>query len=108
MITKTHITIANFHDTHAIAEIHVKAWQKRYVGIVPKKVLETLSVNAREMMWHELMNKNTKVYVMLLNNRIIGFASICASRDVDAYQNICGEISAIHFHPDYWRMGFGT
>ena len=47
------------------------------------------------------------VLVSEIDDKIIGFASICAFRDAEKNQ-LTGEISAIYLHPKYWRQGLGS
>lgn len=101
------IRFAKPSDAEQIASCHVASWQKIYRGHIPDTVLDTLSVKNREQQWLELLNNNVKVLVVEQNHLIIGFASICPSRDEDTDPKKYGEISAIYLHPNYWHLGFG-
>lgn len=101
------IRFAREEDSHAIATIHVTSWQKIYRGHIPDTVLDNLSIKERHHMWHTLIRNNVKILVLEKNNKIIGFASLCASRDADTNQKTCGEISAIYLNPDVWHQGLG-
>lgn len=101
------IRLAKEEDAYTIALIHVKSWQKIYRGHIPDSVLDHLSVNVREQKWRDLINNDTKILVIEKNNAIVGFASLCAARDVDTNQKTCGEISAIYLHPEVWHQGLG-
>ena len=94
------IKFAKPSDAERIAICHVASWQKIYRGHIPDIVLDNLSVKEREQQWLELLNINVKVLVLEQNHQIIGFASICPSRDEDTDPKKCGEISAIYVYSD--------
>ncbi len=87
--------------------MHVESWQVTYRGHIPDDVLDNLSVSEREKLWKSLLENNTCVFVLEEDKRLVGFVSICASRDSDLNPTQVGEISAIYIHPDYWRKGYG-
>lgn len=101
------IRFANEQDAEIIATIHVASWQKIYRGHIPDAVLDNISVKERYQMWHALIKNNVKILVIEKNKKIVGFASLCASRDDDTNQKNCGEISAIYLNPDVWHQGLG-
>lgn len=101
------IRLANESDAYRIAKIHVASWQKIYRGYIPDSVLDKLSVSEREQKWRELINNEVRILVIEKDNAIVGFASLCPSRDVDTNPDKCGEISAIYLHPDRWHQGLG-
>jgi len=101
------IRFANSSDVKQIATCHVISWQKIYRGHIPDTVLDSLSIKEREQTWHDLLNNNVKVLVLVRDDYIIGFASICSARDKDTDAQKCGEISAIYLHPDFWHQGLG-
>jgi len=94
-------------DAAAIAKVHVESWQVTYRGHIPDEILDNLSVNEREKLWKSLLENNTCVFVLEEDHHLIGFVSMCASRDNDADPTQVGEISAIYIHPDKWRKGHG-
>lgn len=105
--TNINIRFANSKDAHSIAMIHVISWQKTYRGNIPDTVLDNLSITKREQQWRELISHNVKILVIERDNKIVGFASICQSRDKDTNPEICGEISAIYLEPNVWHQGLG-
>ena len=104
-ILNINIRLAKTADAEQIATCHVLSWQKIYRGHIPDSVLDSLSVKEREQKWHDLLNNNVKVLVIERDNQIIGFASLCPSRDKDTEPKNCGEISAIYLNPNAWRQG---
>lgn len=106
MVIKT-IRIADANDAYQIAAIHVASWQKIYRGHVPDTTLNNLSVDGRAAEWLWLIENHVKILVIELDGVMVGFACLGLSRDTDADPTKCGEISALYFHPDYWRQGLG-
>lgn len=45
--------------------------------------------------------------VLELDDNLVGFASLCPSRDKDTDQKFYAEISALYLHPDVWFKGLG-
>jgi ribosomal protein S18 acetylase RimI-like enzyme len=107
MIPKITIRRAEESDAHTIAAIHVASWQKIYRGQVPDAILDNLSIHEREDEWLALIKNNIRILTLELDSLMVGFASIGPSRDTDTDSTKCGEISAIYFHPEYWRQGLG-
>src|SRR5437870_8324508 len=101
------IRFAKNSDAKQIAFCHVTSWQKIYRGHIPDEILNTLSVQEREQKWLDLLSNNVKVLVLERDKQIIGFASLCPSRDKDTDPKKCGEISAIYLHPYFWHQGLG-
>ncbi|WP_419421288.1 N-acetyltransferase family protein (plasmid) [Legionella sp. D16C41] len=98
---------ANLKDVEAIANVHICSWQAMYKEFIPEIVLQALSITERMQQWHDLIKQGVQVLIAEVDNKIIGFASICAFRDKMA-EPLNGEISAIYLHPNYWRKGLGT
>jgi len=101
------IRSAILSDAKKIAIIQVSSWQKIYQGLIPDRILDTLSVKEREQQWLELLTKKVKLLVLELDGHLVGFASICPSRDEDTDPKFYSEISALYLHPDIWFKGVG-
>lgn len=97
-------------DAAAIAEVHVLAWQATYRGMIPDAHLDALSVAKGADNWRQLLADfdppRSGALVALDDAQLLGFASFCATRDLDAALDV-GEISAIYVRPDHWRRGIG-
>lgn len=102
------IRFAETSDAHAIAVVHVASWQKIYEGKIPAKMLNTLSITERERQWFDLLSQEVKILLIERDNRIVGFASLCAARDLVFAASLTGEISALYLYPCVWRQGLGT
>lgn len=101
------IRTATLNDAEAVAQTHISSWQEMYKEFIPESILQNLSIQERTQQWQNLINQGVKVLVSEVDNKIIGFASICAFRDAKEEQ-ASGEISAIYLHPKYWRKGLGS
>lgn len=98
---------AQISDANAIARVHIASWQVVYRGHVPDEVLNNLSLNEREQMWCELLEKNVNVLVLLKDNNLVGFISFGPSRDKHDDPLHIAEITALYIMPEEWRNGFG-
>lgn len=98
---------ATLADARRVAEVHVQAWQAAYVGIVPDDYLATLSVDQRERMWREAIEKQLpELLVARVDGEAAGWISFDASRDKDAVSGT-GEVWALYVDPAHWSMGMG-
>jgi ribosomal protein S18 acetylase RimI-like enzyme len=94
-------------DAPAIAQLHVRAWQAAYRGLVPDALLDGLSVRARETRWRELLAGAPRTLVAIVAGEVAGFCSTVApARDEDLPPRTA-EIAAIYVDPDRWRSGAG-
>lgn len=95
-------------DAPAIARAHVASWRATYPGIVPRQVLERLSIERREAYWRETTAHpgDLRVWVIEADGRVVGFASAGPCRDEDQPAGT-GEVYAIYLEPDAWGRGLG-
>lgn len=99
---------ARVSDARRIAEIHTDAWRCAYRGMLPDRVLDSLSVERGERNWEAKLTDGTdEVLVVEREGRVIGFAAFGPSRDDDA-DDRTGEIYAIYLKPEEWRAGYGS
>lgn len=98
---------ATLADARRVAEVHVQAWRAAYVGIVPDEHLASLSIDKRETMWREAIDKQTpELLVARVGADVAGWVAFDASRDKDAVPG-AGEIWAIYVDPAHWAGGIG-
>jgi ribosomal protein S18 acetylase RimI-like enzyme len=107
------IRYATVADAQAIADVHVKAWQKAYRGLIPNKVLDNLSVTARQRRWQErLQQESTRIFVLVEQDQVQGFLCLGPSRDDDVYQQdeqeALAEIQFMFILPCHWGRGYGS
>ena len=98
---------ATLDDARGIAEVHVASWQRAYQDILPAPYLAGLSVERRETMWRDAIEKQLpQLLVARSENGIVGFVSFGASRDEGAKPG-SAEIWAVYLLPEVWSQGIG-
>ena len=97
-------------DAQEIATIHVETWQDAYKNLIPDEYLQSLSIADRTKKWQEMLsdeNAHTTCLVGLLDDQVLGWASVCRCRDEDA-QEKWGELAGIYIHPLAQSKGLGS
>ena len=98
---------ATLEDARGIAEVHVASWQRAYQDILPAQYLAALSVERRESMWREAIEKQLpQLLAARSENRIVGFVAFGASRDEGAEPG-SAEIWALYLLHEVWSQGVG-
>jgi GNAT superfamily N-acetyltransferase len=94
-------------DTSTVGDVHVRAWQAAYRGVMPDDYLDGLRPEERSDMWRRSIEGNWSGQrdVLTVDGRIAGFAAYGPERDSDDPTR--GELYAINLHPDHWRHGLG-
>ncbi|MET9628131.1 GNAT family N-acetyltransferase [Lentzea sp. NPDC006480] len=77
------VRLAEVSDAPAVASVQVQTWRTAYKGLMPDEVLDGQSVEARTSMWQRAI-PNGGVWVALVDDAVVGFASAGPSRDPDA------------------------
>jgi GNAT superfamily N-acetyltransferase len=94
-----------------IAIVHVRSWQAAYRGLVPQEYLDSLDVEQRYIVWARIIGQaewpRAGTFVAEDGGDVVGFASICPSRDDDAESASAGELAAIYLLPGSWGKGLG-
>lgn len=97
-------------DALHIATIHVETWQHAYQGLIPNDYLDKLSIPERAKKWKEMLT-DPEVHVIhivgLVDDQILGWASLCKCRDEDA-KDTWGELGGMYVHPKAQKKGLGT
>jgi len=102
------IQLAVSEDVPAIARAQVRSWQAAYENIMPAEHLATLSVEAREALWRELLSRGApELLVAKDNDYIVGFIAFGHCRDENAGATRA-EVWAIYVLPSHWSQGVGT
>ena len=83
-------------DADEIARVHVTCWRETYAGLIPARVLASLDVGARALMWRKTIKSSRfdTFVVMDAAGRMVGFASCGPRRAVPNTYD--GEILAIY------------
>lgn len=100
------IADARPEEARAIAEAHVASWRETYSGLLPDRVLDSLSVPERAALWRRVMDGGGWVIAARDGGRIVGFASGGAARDADAGPRD-GEIIALYLLRSHHGRGHG-
>ena len=95
-------------DADGIGGVHVRSWQAAYVGLVPQRILDDLSVRQRAGSWRGVIERGgaERVWVVEEGARVRGFASVGPARDEDLPAG-SGELYAIYLEPEAWSIGLG-
>jgi ribosomal protein S18 acetylase RimI-like enzyme len=110
-VVNTVVREATDKDAHGIAEVHVRAWQAAYRGLLSDQELRGLSVNARAERWTTLLAQRAATSFTLVAEQadeVVGFCSVVApAHDDDLGRRAC-EVAAIYVSPARWRSGLGS
>jgi L-amino acid N-acyltransferase YncA len=94
-------------DSRAIATIDVQSWQAAYEGVVPAQFLGSMSVDQREGLWRQTLERGApSTWVIEEHGRVLGWISAGRSRDSDALSST-SELWAIYVDSPHWRRGVG-
>lgn len=98
---------ATIDDARAIAEVHVKAWQAAYQGLLPEDFLQNLSVDRREQQWRDGMQNAEQVILVYESQTIVAFCSFAPARDDDTDKTNAAELTTIYALESVWGQGIG-
>ena len=99
---------ATLEDAEKIADIHVKAWQESYKGIIDQNYLDTISFSERLAFRKKILMHPKPAQINLVavqNNQIIGFCD--AGVAFDSNEVYRGEIYAIYLLNEFKQHGIG-
>ncbi len=91
------------------SEVHVRAWQSAYRGVMPDDYLDGLQAQDHATRWREhriAPSSEAQLLIVVDDRRVVGFASLGPERDCDAPSDI-GQLYAINLDPDVWGRGIG-
>lgn len=100
---------ATVDDAGDIAVMHVATWRTAYRGLMPQRLLDGLSVEARADAWRRILHDDASSTLVAFEpsaERVIGFVSVGPSRDTDP-QRAPTEVYGLYLHPDCWGRGAG-
>ncbi|KPX88683.1 Uncharacterized protein ALO62_03371 [Pseudomonas amygdali pv. myricae] len=105
------IRMARPSDAKAIAQVHVSSWQDAYRDLMPAEYLNSLEANLaqRESFWvRSIESGEPCVLVAEVNEQVVGWISVGASRDEDITGGNAGEVMSIYVLARYWQTGVGS
>ena len=104
------IRAATVEDSAAIGELHVAAWRETYRGLMPDRVLDSLSASARAEQWRSGLVRGAKgplVFVVeAADGSLCGFGAAGPSQDSPLGWQ--AEIYALYLLRSSQRRGIGT
>jgi GNAT superfamily N-acetyltransferase len=99
-------------DEPAVADIHVRAWQEAYRGLIPDEFLDALEPEHRARTYtFEDEDPDAPTTIVAVQSGedcgeiVLGFVTFCRSRDADAPDH--GEVVALYVDPDRYEGGVG-
>lgn len=101
---------ARFHNSRALAKVHVDAWRATYRGIMPDKVIKALTYRRFEEKWEQLLSQDDPdVFTFMAidpDHGLLGFLRAGPNDDPEAVSR--REIYAINVAPRFQRRGIGS
>jgi GNAT superfamily N-acetyltransferase len=96
-------------DAPAIADIHVRAWQTSYTGIMPDDFLAGLVPEQRHARWErEILAPDREMTVIVAaenaTDRVVGFCSVCPQKRLEPGDELLP--AAGELHTMYVDIGF--
>ncbi len=95
-------------DAAGIAEVHVASWRSAYAGLLPRAVLDGLSVAQRTRHWHHVLDRSSAEHVVVAerDGQLVGFAHVGPAHDSDTAPST-GQLHTIYLDPGCWGAGVG-
>jgi len=99
-------------DADAVADLHVRAWQVAYRGVVPDNVLDHPDhERARHEGWRYRLehgppptgDTQNRIFVGQRRERVVGFGHV--GRETEAHDHERGEVYGLYVHPVAWGTG---
>jgi ribosomal protein S18 acetylase RimI-like enzyme len=101
------IAPATISSAPGIARVHVGSWRAAYADILDAGFLTNLSVEARALQWHDILQKGeSQTLVAQQDGSVVGFISFGRCRDEGAPRDR-GEVWALYAEPGVWGQGVG-
>ncbi len=99
---------ATADDAPAVARVHVDSWRAAYVGLLPRAVLDGLSVAQRTRHWRRVLGPSSPERVVMAERegRVLGFAHVGPAHDADTTPST-GQLHTIYLDPGCWGTGVG-
>lgn len=104
------VRAASRSDAEAMGDLHVRAWQHGYRGMMPDDYLDGLRPHDRIEMWRDRLGRDDElspVLVAELDGAVAGFAALGRARDEPAADRAPGELYALNVDPQVWGRSVG-
>lgn len=104
------IRLAQLAEAPLIAQVHIRAWQEAYKGLLPAAYLANLSLTRRTAWWEQILSLPAealhKVLILQEAGQIIGFAHFGPTDE--AFQPAgTAKLYAIYLLAESWGKGHG-
>jgi len=108
---RVQIRRADVADALQITDVHVRSWKVGYRGLLPQDVLDGLDPQQRVPRWEATIELSSwpagGTLVAEEADRLVGFANLCPTRDVDQDPASVGEVASFYVSPEAWGQGVG-
>ena len=106
------IRAATATDALGIAEVNIQSWRETYPGIMPEKVLTSLSLESCTRNWDKSLATGSCVIVAVVSGEIAGFVSGGQNRPHDNNEtglaNTCEcELATLYLLRSHQKLGIG-
>lgn len=102
---------ATVADAAEIAEVHVRAWQTAFRGIVAADRLNAMRVERGVDRFRQKLAPaeptGQRFVVAESGDTVLGFVGFGTTRDEDVDSARVGEVHGLYVHPAHWRRGVG-
>ncbi|MBA3447820.1 MAG: GNAT family N-acetyltransferase [Pseudaminobacter sp.] len=92
-------------DAAAIAEVHHRAWQGAYAGIIPHRALNAMINRRGQDWWSKAISRAATVLVVEIGGEVAGYTTVGRNRARELPQQ--GEIYELYLRPEYQGVGLG-
>lgn len=96
------LTDATPADAKAVAQLHVRAWQVTYRGMLPDEHLDSLSIDERAA-GYDFDNGPLTTVLAADTDELRGFITFGEAHDLPG----TGQVYALYVDPTSWRCGAG-
>ena len=102
--TVAEIRVATVDDALSIARVHVDTWRAAYSDLLPRSVLDQLSVTNRCSLWADVVNRGEgELWVAVIDGAVVAFCYLAPGREEPELE----EIIALYVRPELWGQGLG-
>lgn len=98
---------AEVADAQEIARVHVDTWRETYQGLIPDRVLQTLTHRKRQGQWRRILAGKERLGTLVAeaDGEIVGFAGRGRNRDIAS--RFTGEIFTLYVLQEWQGFGLG-